>query len=283
MKYIAPALLALTSATCLIIAHAGDNGQFNGVYLGGAIGGMVTSANMDSASEFTVDGGDFFNSAAYRTAGSDSFYGTVTENSSDSLSTQSTVWTARLGYGSGIYDWPLWLGLEIFGDFGDREIEQNGFGEYGPIAVSHWSEMSLNQNEFGIDFRPGILVTPSSLLYARVGFAYNILHLDSTVEGYYYGEPSALNMDESEKVFGLRLGAGFEQKMSCNLSFSLDYIYTDYGNISNSGSYDNLYLRQVCFQPDCGEYIAGSSDVDRVKTQAVMLGVNYYPMAKGCE
>ncbi len=274
------ALLGLSTVGAVIIAQAKDNTQFNGVYMGLSAGGLNTAMDLESLSTYN------FNQSSYSPE-------SVTSDSYQEANDTSTVWAGRLGYGTNIYDSIAWLGLEIFGNLANREVENDSFKIHPSLVeVMSDTQASLNNGEYGIDLKPGVLLGSSSLLYARIGAAFNILRVNSEVFGdnnpYHYHTylPLNLNLQESKHVTGLRLGLGFEQKVSCQLSFALDYIYTTYGSISNSGSGYNVYEEfnnNGRTSPHAYASLNTSNEAENVKTNAVMLGVNYYPMVNDCK
>lgn len=145
-----------------------------------------------------------------------------------------------------------------------------------------------------MDLRPGILLSPDTLLYGRVGAAFNTLKItsDSINMGSYVfpvffnrslqlNTASALVASDSKDVTGLRLGAGLEQYLGYNIAIEADYIYTNYGDI-NVNSIGNSIG---------GEIILGEGDdliphtipggfvnhtkVD-VTSNAALVGLTYY-------
>lgn len=228
-------------------AHGAVSTEFNGLNLGGALGGLSTSADFGSSYNFNT------------------FEGSQSIEDSNESSQQSSLWSAHLGYGGTVYDWPLWLGLEIFVNNADKDLV--GSMSFEEIPGAQFTvESNLNRTEYGFDFRPGVLATETTLIYARVGAAFNTLAISA-------GDNAPSFDDSSKKVLGLRLGAGLEQKLSCQLSFSLDYIYTGYGDVESSLS----ALRES--ESDIFE-IAFSQEASNVHSHAVMLGATYYPMVK---
>jgi opacity protein-like surface antigen len=259
--------LSLASLLLLTTAHAGQNEQFNGAYLGISVGGLNTLANISADSEY-------YDNNALRFTMNNNQIPEITSYSKTSSNEINPMWGARLGWGTNVYDSAFWMGFELFGNFGKKEADayiENVDQMDDCLWTSNDTEMTLNNTEFGLDIRPGVLLTPTSLLYARVGAGYNVMHLNAYLDGHSDGDALEMGLYDSRKVAALRLGLGFEQKVNCNWAFSVDYIYSYYGGINASGSETYEY-----------EYLSGSSDVDSVRTNALMLGMSYYPMVQGC-
>lgn len=131
----------------------------------------------------------------------------------------------------------FYAGLEGGGDVSDLHkdtdtvIVENNIGQ---TIVTQTTRIKTNDFEGFIEGRLGVHLTPMSLLYGRIGAAFNRLKLETVhdVSGYeigvpYYGEGGS----RRKSVTGLRTGGGFEQCLSSNWSVRADYIYTDYGSI----------------------------------------------------
>jgi len=256
--------LGLASLLLLTTAHAGENEQFNGAYLGVSVGGLNTLANISTDSKFSSDAPPFTLDEPFATS--------YRKASSSEI---NPMWGARLGWGTNVYDSAFWLGFEAFGNFGKKEAGDESYECERGLWTSNYSETTLNTTEFGLDIRPGVLLTPTSLLYARVGTGYNIMHLNADLEG---ADTLEMDLYNSRKLASLRLGLGFEQKVNCNWAFSVDYIYSYYGGISVSDAGISVQSTET-FDP---YLLSGSTDVDSVRTNAVMLGMSYYPMVQGC-
>ena len=86
----------------------------------------------------------------------------------------------------------------------------------------------------------GWLATPDSLLFIRLGAAFNNISLNSNTTTYTEGtavpETKLLNYTASKSLVGFRAGAGLEQKLTPRISVRADYVYTYYGKLSTYGS-----------------------------------------------
>ncbi len=274
------AVLGLTCAGALLSANAreDDNDDFDGLYMGIAAGGLATLSEFKNSPDhtlFDVNGNELFNSL-------------VGDTLNDRSYDVSGTGEIRLGYGKSFADW-FWVGLEIFGNLGDRDLTvtdhyDSVFSTEDPTDITINSDfnnkatVSLNDAEFGIDLRPGVFLTEDTLLYARVGAAFNELELsvntsfNNEFKGIFDDNSfdNSVHAKNSDNVTGLRLGLGVEQKILSQLSLTLDYIFTDYGNISANNS------NTIPLETGESTTVNTSSHAD-VDTHAVMLGINYYP------
>ncbi len=273
------------SSTCVLIsanARDHDNDDFDGIYMGIAAGGLATLSEFKNNPTL----------ALYDTLGNEFFSGFLGDDSNNTLDAKqydiSGTGEIRLGYGKSIADWPIWLGLEIFGNLGDRDVtDSEQFNTLLEVEdpeeiivntdFSNKTTVSLNDAEFGIDLRPGIFLSEDTLLYGRIGAAFNELELSTHTifDNEFIGEiddsfTSSVHAKNSDNVTALRLGVGLEQKILSQLSVTFDYIYTDYGDIS---------AHNTNFQPvesgNSSETTISSNAA--VKTHAVLLGINYFP------
>ncbi len=84
------------------------------------------------------------------------------------------------------------------------------------------------------------MANTGSLLFIRLGIAFNNLSLNSDTTTYTDGTivpgTKSLNYSSSKFLVGFRAGAGLEQKLTPSLAVRADYAYTYYGKISTNGS-----------------------------------------------
>jgi opacity protein-like surface antigen len=270
---------ATKGAAYVAPAPTNDSYYHSGFYLGGAIGGNQYFANIENFSTGTYVGWDL-----------DLDY---TIGSYDSLESESKsagfMGQVQLGYAY-INDW----------FFGALEISGNGStGSNGMDQDNAYSDFNFNEGTFGVlrsdvdvelnswepvvDLKIGFKVTPNSLLYARVGAAFNEITVKNKLNlelDYYFDEQvlSSHETTKSDSVVGLRLGVGAEQRFSENLAVSLDYVYTDYGSVDVSGSGQSAFWNSVP-DPEEIDYLENGLKSDsevNVKRNVVMLGMNYY-------
>ncbi|MBS0646823.1 MAG: outer membrane beta-barrel protein [Verrucomicrobia bacterium] len=128
----------------------------------------------------------------------------------------------------------------------------------------------------GIDFLPGWVANPLTLLYGRIGLGFAEASLDATglnrgtliVGGGVDNWNFPLTLAKSKILTTFRAGGGLEERFSSHLSLRADYIYTDYGKLSVQGLKNGSSGR--------GSSIAVSYlDSVHVYDHAVLLGLNY--------
>jgi opacity protein-like surface antigen len=196
----------------------------------------------------------------------------------------------QLGYGKWIPHTSFYLGLELFGNLSQRHADSSpnanytlppGFVDSVNANLDTDSHVKLDDAEWGLDLRPGFMLTPRTLFYGRVGMAFNHMQLKSsadlnlTAPGVGNNASSSIFVKDSKNVTALRLGAGLEQLITPHIAINADYIYTNYGSIEANGIAD-------VNNPD-GTVRANTFVLDTeatVRTHAVMLGVHYYPVAR---
>jgi opacity protein-like surface antigen len=148
-----------------------------------------------------------------------------------------------VGYGH-VFDWS-YLSAEIFGNYGglDSSYITSADNSLGTGQITTATTARLNNGEYGIDGKLGFLVSPDTLLYARLGASFNRLHIDSNTTHVTTGPTTtALNYGASVSTTGFRYGLGVEQRVCHNGGLQLDYTFTDYGSltaVNSSGSISN--------------------------------------------
>ncbi len=270
---------ATKGAAYVAPTHTNDSYYHSGFYLGGAVGGNQYLANIENFSSATYEGWNLNNNYTF--------------GSYDPLESESKsagfMGQVQLGYAY-INDW-FFGALEISGngstgsngmDQDDAYSEYNNADYEGTFGLLRSDiDVELNSWEPVVDLKIGFKVTPNSLLYARVGAAFNEITVKSKLNlelDYYFDEQvlSSYESTKSDSVVGLRLGVGAEQRFSENLAVSLDYVYTDYGSVDvssagNAASWDDIH-DQIIYVEDG---LQSDSEVN-VKRNVVMLGMNYY-------
>lgn len=175
----------------------------------------------------------------------------------------------------------LYFGVEGFAKGAKANPSVNFSGNFVlNAAVANTITVSttkLRSFEYGGDFRPGVLLTPETLLYAKVGAAFNRLSLivNSTVTGTLGVFPAATIPTveyRSKNIVGLRLGLGLEQKIADCWTIRADYVFTNYKRIGSSTN------TAVAIPPAPFPGTATFTDFTRARTinNTVMLGLSRY-------
>ena len=187
---------------------------------------------------------------------------------------------AYLGYGS---SWQRkYLGAEVFAQAAaHNKLEGNlahsflatGVG-FNTQQIDFTSTVKTSSIQFGGDLRPGILVTPLTLLYGRVGVSAAKIHthvdvLNSTnssnVET--FSVPGSFESEAWKAAF--RLGLGLEYLLTLKLHLRADYIHTNYGILS--------FSKNATSTGSSGSTVFVSSTLsDHVKNNTVLVGLTYY-------
>jgi opacity protein-like surface antigen len=135
-----------------------------------------------------------------------------------------------------------------------------------------------------LDLRPGILLAKNFLFYGRLGVAFNEISLEQTAATTFtddVGNVEHLSASDSteDNVAGLRVGLGLEYKLTRNLGLVMDYVFTDYGTITNTlnqtmVSTKKEFLAQAAANPFNSQAIV-NSEVHVYKNTGT-VGVNWY-------
>jgi opacity protein-like surface antigen len=251
--------LTFAAGTDIIVSSAPIPMSFNGFYAG--IGGGATFG--DTTLQFT----NFLN----RPGRNNTFL-----TNKNSAFSNNGLGVAFIGYGHAFQS--FYLGGEVGGSLSNgartttHSLAQQEVGFPTPFIVSNVSNMHLKDYEFTVDARPGFLVTASTLVYGRIGAAFNRINLNSASQFQFSTATSAkialLPYNVSHSETGLRLGVGFEKMFTRHLSLRGDYIFTDYGKLNGRGIVPFPFLGpQVTF-----------SNTTRLKlqTHTVLASLSYY-------
>lgn len=261
---------------------------FNGFYIGGGAGGAFLTAQENVTSQIIVDFPADTEGNRIRT--------TVPTNLEASLRDNSAIGALYAGYGLDIHY--LYLGAEAFVNFASYKLHNAGnFSTEQMLAINiqaysvanNWQvSTKLSQSQYGLDFRPGVLIKPDMMLFGRVGFARAAMTATSNLAGNvdYFASRSesnnliALNSSTSINKTALRLGGGFEYHFSPKYSVRMDYIHVDYGKISTTGLID----RGITSSPGLLGYrlnngtllVTNTAAIQSISANAVTVGLSYY-------
>lgn len=244
---------------------------FTGFYTGAGIGSSITSAKIRS---------QLFSSSIDTT---DTFAPFSNASLGDQL--KKTALFGAVYTGVGFSCARFYLGSELFFKISNRviSIDNTFFSNTGTALVaalpegatfSDSTQLTFKSLEICVDARPGILLSPCSLLYGRVGVAFNRIGVNSTLESTTFspdviGPPIIQDLTESgSQKSGLRFGLGMEQMFSEHFSLRLDYIYTRYkiirigstglSTITNlAGTFNNTFTDQRRIKPENHSFMLG--------------------------
>ena len=207
--------------------------SFKGTYLGGGVGGFFPFYKTQVTTSVTA--------VLPYLAG---------VNGNSDISSNNVFGTIFLGYGF-VFN-SFYVGPEVYFNAGrqpNASLMIQAVNSNPSELLSTYSMAKLNSWEEGIDGRLGWVATPATLLFIRLGAAFNNLALNSNTTAYTQGsivpQTKVLNYKASTFLVGFRAGAGLEQKLTPRISVRGDYVYTYYGSISTQGSNYNSPLGPI--------------------------------------
>lgn len=257
--------------------------SFNGRYIGVGGGGLFSNGRTN----ILADNRNFFPNTINGSRDMHFFY-----NANKNLKSSSPEGVLFVGYGK---SWnPFYLGGELFASVSSSKMRGQGVGgELGDGAFGFElltsaadSRVKLFPLGFGADLRPGVLITPLTLFFGRIGVAVNKVKFRPNIFGtshYHFVIPPAgdftfplsLSSTVNRAALGLRLGAGLERRLSRRLTLRLDYTYTFYQPLRLNGSITEAI---PSFNPSIGAGSTTVSNSSKVKlaSNAILLGLSYY-------
>lgn len=299
-------LLAVIPMTCLSVSANSEAGsRFNGVHAG-IQGGIVNSfANVDSLSNAAFS--TTIQNTTVVTTTSSGISTTVTKSANNqTLAAQAdnhsrhnfAAGALNIGFGSQLPDSPLYLGGDLIINYAKRNSSASASNARANNVVSTISsgdttttinindnevlntqaKVKLNSLELDADLKAGIIVNPETMIYVKLGAAFNRLSIDSNstlVINDAYGNPTysnnALNLSQDKNVIGFRAGLGGECFLAESMTASIDYVYTWYGSHSLNGSGNILNTSNATSTNTFTNHTSAN-----IRTQSLMLGINYY-------
>ena len=166
-----------------------------------------------------------------------------------------------------VFNHRWYTGFVGFGEWGSQSSTSNSGANYQyqmvipdrtptPIVVNfngnYTSSTTVKiSNDFGVAFKPGFLVAPTSMVYGKIGAVWADLKISNSFSGNGAGTVSnpffnvvqittvgsyggSSSSDYDQKI-GLLLGVGFEQFIYKNfITLNIEYDYTNYGSVSTS-------------------------------------------------
>jgi len=173
----------------------------------------------------------------------------------------------QLGYGH-VFDW-FYLGFDALGSFQQIHIKGANLGLGSTTLVPAFTittqTAAILDGTYGIDIRPGVVVSPAVMLYSRVGVERTRLRMQSFTQIQASGGAGAEEFffDNPVELTGLRVGLGVETKLGRNVSMNIEYLYTTYDSFTLNGSASSPFAFFVTT-----DYTANS--------EALLIGFNYF-------
>lgn len=253
--------------------------QFNGFYAGGSLGGSYISAHDLHSSTITVN--DFEGQVST----------TILLNKSDYL--VKNAWEGALftGYGHTLNKFYLGGELSVTGsDYqmsnansnGSRQNDVNAF--ISTVNNDRNVQVKISPVQFAAAFRPGYLLTPSTLLYGRVGGTIARVNFNSTsivstnidIQGNIStSTPAATYISNSKLKVLLQLGGGLEQFINDHWTVRLDFIHTNYGLLTTDSTITEPFSLNVFSQVSPGTIQTTGNNHLTMTSQTIMLGTSY--------
>lgn len=238
MRRIALLAILIMSSKSLIAGEMGSiqmdsSADFKGSYLGVGVGGFFPLYDTQVNTLITAR-------LPYLAA----------VNGNGDLSSNNVFGDVFLGYGF-LFN-SFYLGPEVYFSAGSRpqaDFSIQALDSFPNELLSTDTMTKLNLWEAGIDARLGWVATPGSLLFVRLGAAFNNMRLYSNTTTYTNGtvvpQTKLIDYSVSKSLVGFRAGVGIEQKLTPRVSVRADYVYTYYGTILTNGLNYNLPLGPI--------------------------------------
>lgn len=269
------AYLAITTSLFLFVSpelFANSSQPFNGPYVGGELGTQIAYSGETSNNNVALAIPSMFQS-------------NFPFSNHAGLERNSIIGSIFTGYGrtrnklylggelalsNSYYKMSTITNKSMFQQFQTFLIIQN----YDTIS----SQVNVSPTQFQILARPGYLITPTSLLYSRIGTSLAKVSMNTSFTSLKrlssVSDPSSFNQfiittqgNKTSHRATFQVGGGLEQAINDKFTVRVDYLYTDYGTIRvNSSQIKN----------DSGvELLANNSASARIKNNAFMLGMTY--------
>ncbi len=190
----------------------------------------------------------------------------------------------RLGYGRVLCNSCFFIGGELFGNYSHPEFSSHQIYAQTPLDIFpnrstiERAKFRLNSFEYGADIKPGYLLSPTTLLAARIGIAFNNLKIHDSSELFFPNDDfDAINhLNKNDDKAGLLLGIGLEQYLCRGFAISLDYSYTAY----NRSAFDQVSDVTIISRTPAAFIEVPDGVVQhvdsRIHSNKIMLGVNYH-------
>lgn len=242
-KFVSAAAAFLLAGVAATPAFAQDDprGAFNGVYVGGSIGGTFNGGNDSETILFDRDlngsFGDTVTTSANANAFSPGFCGGGVGTSATRPANGCDSEDSAIEYGARIgFDRQM-------GHFVIGAVAEIGKSDYSSSVTAFSTTPASYTFNREIDFlanlrvRAGVTVTPTTLAYVTGGVGYASLDTSFVTTN----TANAFTRDLDDESIGYVLGAGIEQKLGRHFSIGVEYLYQQYEDEStvragNSGT-----------------------------------------------
>lgn len=268
-------IFLIVGAGAEVASAATHKNVFNSYYVGASLGESITMATSNVSNAVA-----FF----YPTSN----VGVVTVPLNASLDLHNNALIASIFFGAG-HAWGLfYLGGETFlnySQYNRSNTIHNGDSFFSTSmqeteTLTTTTSMNLNDWQYGLDLRTGVVWRNTTLFFATIGMAltqFNLISNTSATETFSSNVgndnlQATFNQSANRSTIGLRLGLGLEQAINSRLRYRVSYVYTTYGkvnvNASNSTAIDSVNFGH-------GQaVITNNSDVS-LANQSILVGIIY--------
>lgn len=168
----------------------------------------------------------------------------------------------------------VYLGMEANGDLGTvNNVNYPELTDSTSDLTANVKNTSSIQNNYGVTFRPGFLITPTLMVYGQAGVEWAQIDFNSTAT---FGNIPGTNQIYSissasdSNQMGYRLGVGLEKKTTKHLSMHVEYDFTAFHSIDVSNQ-----TAIAGGLPGSNNNMTQSATLTPYM-HSVMIGVNYY-------
>lgn len=185
--------------------------MFKKIVIGGAI--LAATSTLAFADGAYVGGDLGLNSNTYK-------LNDATSNTTNFNAHGLTI-GALAGYGSTFND-VVYLGGEAFVNGGSINTSTK------TIDSGNETAKLTSTYSFGLDFVPGIKVTPSTMIYGKLGVVGTRFKFNENPTAAGVASGSYVQGNSSQVVAGGRLGLGVQTDVNSNFAVRGEYVHTDY-------------------------------------------------------
>ena len=280
----------MATALLLSVATGASANAFNGFYVGAELGGQSTTGREEVSDRQSLDVSILDGFLTIDTP--------LTEADCHANRKNSLAGGIFAGYGYSCDSW--FIGAEVFARASHYKTTTKGYNSFSfdldipslgdqhpllstPNVLTRTTYTKLNPWDFGLDIRPGFLLSCDSLVYGKIGVGFNKLKLQQcssgditlNVVGTAFDLANASNQICASKKRGvLRLGGGLEQRFCECFALRLDYTYSHYGKVCASGeTTKNLLSVDELIQAN---FTVGDTASVKVTSNTLMAGLSYY-------
>lgn len=226
-RYLATA--ALAAAACCATPAMAQDANFQGPYVGGALGVVFQNDDAGDTLVFDTDQDGDFGDTVNTTAPANAFSPGFCSGTADSALAadgcsddgEEIAYAARVGY-----DWRPSGGSFLFG--GLLELSKDGGSDAtSGFSTTPASYTTVREIDYALSLRGrlGFVAGDNILLYGTGGASYAKMdHAFATTNG----ANSFTQVDDSEMAWGWQAGAGAEIALGRSLSLGVEYLYSTY-------------------------------------------------------